>query len=141
MKQHCPTCDTELPTKVAVCWTCGHVLKQQQGGLFDAAAASEARDEAVERVGRHANGEWRARAGQIIATLARKQPSLTTDDVWREIAGEAVETHDPRAMGSAIQDAVRAGLIQGSATWVPSDRVACHKRPLRVWSSLVYRTD
>lgn len=46
-------------------------------------------------------------------------------------------THEPRALGALMREAARAGDIEATDAWALSERVACHRRPLRVWRSLL----
>lgn len=57
---------------------------------------------------------------------------FTTDDLWRDRA----KVSEPRAMGAAIRDAARAGLIESTRKYVPSWRSECHARPILVWRRL-----
>lgn len=103
---------------------------------FDAAAGDAAREEAIHRVEKHADDAWKEAALHAVASCARKRPFLTTDDVWAQMVGPD-ETHEPRAMGAVMRQAQAAGFIQPTFRYEQSLRVACHRRPLRVWQSLV----
>lgn len=58
-------------------------MPDDQPELFDADAAKEAGDEAVERVGRNADPKWIAQALDAVKRVASQRASFTTDDVWR----------------------------------------------------------
>ena len=106
--------------------------------LFDRAKAIEARDRAIAQVDEHANSDWKAKAADVVARVARSQGHLTTDDVWARLIHVDAETHEPRALGAIMRAAATHGIIVATDSYVQSTRVACHRRPLRVWRSLVF---
>jgi hypothetical protein len=93
----------------------------------------ELRDSAIDAVER-ANTEWIERAYQAVRTLATKNAIFTSDDVWVAVEGEPRE---PRAMGAAMRRAALDGIIVATDRTVLSLRPNCHRRPIRVWRSLV----
>lgn len=99
-------------------------------------AGAKARDRAIDRVER-ASGEWQVDALAAIRGVAAAQAELTTDDVWRAL-GRDPEV-EGRAMGAAMRQAAKLGLIERTDRTVRSLRVACHRRDLRVWTSRIYR--
>lgn len=107
----------------------------QLGIDFDAAASAVARDEAISRVA-SGSSEWQQDALLAVHELCRRQPELTTDDLWRVL--ERPDDLEPRAAGAVMRRAVRAGLIERTDRTRKSARVACHRRDLRVWRSLRY---
>jgi hypothetical protein len=107
-----------------------------QGDLLDLAAAMSARDEAVTRVGDHADPDWVEQTLDVIYCLAVAQAEITTDDVWATV-GEVAATHEPRALGAVMRQAARLGYVRASDRYIPSARPACHARPVRVWESLL----
>jgi hypothetical protein len=107
--------------------------------LFSAELGAEARDEAVDRVRRHASEDWKLLAHRAAVAVCERMTWFTTDDVLEAMPAGAVP-HEPRAWG-----AVMSAL---SGTWCePTDRyelsrlVRCHRRPKRVWRSLVHQGD
>lgn len=107
-----------------------------QGDLLDLAAAMQARDEAVTRVGSNADPDWYDHALDAVWALAILLDEITTDDVWDAI-GHAASTHEPRALGAVMQSAARAGYVKATDRYRPSARAACHARPVRIWASLI----
>lgn len=107
-----------------------------QGDLLDLAAAITARDEAITRVGQHADPDWVEQTLDVIYCLAVARSEITTDDIW-ETVGEVAATHEPRALGAVMRQAARLGYVRASDRYVPSARAACHARPVRVWESLI----
>lgn len=97
-----------------------------------AEAATVARDEAVERVGKHAGDLPMARALVAVEQAARRWPDgFTTDDV-QALAGD-VGFHEPRAWGAAMRKAQKAGVCEPTNMQRQSRSARCHARPKRVW--------
>lgn len=101
--------------------------------LFSASAAEAAKEEAIDRVREHAPEEWMDAAQATIHAIAMRQREITTDDLWRELP----KPPEPRAMGAAIRAAARAGVIGKTGRYQPSEREACHGRPIAIWRSLL----
>jgi len=99
-------------------------------------AAIRARDRAIDQVER-GSGEWQVEALTAIRQVARTQPELTTDDVWRALGRDP--DVEGRAMGAAMRQAAKLGLIERTDRTTKSARVACHRRDLRVWVSRLGR--
>lgn len=99
--------------------------------LFSRPLGEQARDTAILRVDVNNPTLVGLALGAIRALLADGVLELTTDDVWRRL-GDTV-AGEPRAMGAAMRRAQAEGLIRPTARHVCSLRVACHRRPLRVW--------
>ena len=110
-----------------------------QPTLFDAIAASAAKEQALVTVEKNANAQWKIDVFTAINSVARRLKSFTSDDVWKELEGLAASsTHEPRALGAIMRLAAARGVIVPTDSYRPSCRVACHARPVRVWQSLVY---
>lgn len=105
-----------------------------QGDLLDLVAAIQARDEAVRRVGLHADPEWVEHTLHVIWCLAVAHDEITTDDIWGTI-GEVAATHEPRALGAVMKKAAAKGWVSPTDRYRPSARPACHARPVRIWQS------
>jgi hypothetical protein len=99
--------------------------------LFDGIAA---RDEALGRVEEAAPEEWKMAARRAILRLARTRPTLTTDDVWRALDGHVPP--EPRALGAIMRQS--SDILLRTERTVNSTRPECHRRPVRVWESLIY---
>lgn len=112
-----------------------------QGALFpsihpvDLTKARAARDRALGLAGQHA--DFMESAALAIRQAAARHATFIVDDVWRYMLGEPT-TVDRRAMGAAMVQAVRDGLIEKTDRFVPSAQSQCHANPRRVWRSLVY---
>lgn len=98
--------------------------------------AEAAKQEAIQRVGNHANEAWMEDAAWAIHIAAASRPSFTTAEVWPLIREQ---THDHRAMGAAMRIAQREGYIEPTLEWKQSDSTVNHRRPQRVWRSLIWR--
>jgi hypothetical protein len=105
---------------------------------FDAERSAKKRDAAIQAVG-DSHSQWVARCVLEIATLAKHNDTLTTDDVWKVMATQNAAPREPRAMGSAMRTAARAGWIRATNEYRPTDAVQAHRRPIRVWKSTVSR--
>lgn len=101
--------------------------------LLDATLARAARDEAIQRVEDGASVDWLSRALEAVRRVAGQRETLTTDDV----AGLVPEPPEPKAWGPVMLAAARAGYIERTDRTRESDRVSNHRRPMRVWHSLI----
>ena len=106
--------------------------------LLELAEALHAQVEAVTRVERHADRDWKRHVLDVIWGLAAFRPELTSDDVW-QLLDDDLGTHEPRALGAMLKKAASEGWVTATDSYRPSARAACHARPLRVWRSLIYR--
>lgn len=102
--------------------------------LFDASyqPAHQAKEEAIERVGRHANPEWLETAFAAIVCAACTLVDFTADDV-RERLDENVTTHEPAALGHVFRAAQKAGLIR-QCGFQRMTRDPIRHRHLTVWT-------
>jgi hypothetical protein len=100
--------------------------------LFDWAAAQAARDVAITRVGENASATWMSLARQAIERCSRAMPEFTADDVWRALQG-VPGPHDGRAMGAAMNQARKDGLVEPTDRFRNSIQVSNHGRPVRLW--------
>ena len=82
---------------------------------------------------------WEAVA--VVRLLALRHRTLTTDDVWKRLeAIGALTLPEPRALGAVMRRAQRQGYVEPTEEWRLSVRPACHRRPLRIWRSLLWDT-
>lgn len=101
----------------------------------DKRESAKARDEGIERVAR-GSGEWQVEALVAIRSVAATQAEVTTDDVWRKLGRDP--DIEGRAMGAAMRAAAKLGLVVRTDRTMKSHRIACHRRDLRVWRSLIH---
>lgn len=105
--------------------------------LLDIIAATEAKDEAITRVGHNADPQWVTACYNTIVQIAFNKQRFTTDDVWDALDRAKVATpHEPKAIGAVLRQAAKDGLIYATDDHKPSARVACHARPLRIWEQV-----
>jgi hypothetical protein len=80
--------------------------------------------------------KWREKAAEAVVAVAAQFAEFTTDEVWAAL-GEAAGAGDPRAMGAVMEAAAARGAITKTTRHRPSTRPECHRRPVRIWRSLV----
>lgn len=108
---------------------------------FDAETSSLARDAALAQVEAAASHRWKAEALDAIRYVAERRERFTTDAVWyvleqiRKIEGPS----EPRALGSVMRRAVSMGFCRATSEVQKSVRVDCHRRPLAVWESRLFK--
>ena len=88
---------------------------------------------AIEASGYAANSTWLHTVDRIIEELAASRYEFTADDIWHKLEGSGISTHEPRALGAAIQQAVRAEVIVHTGRYEKSNRPECHRRPISVY--------
>jgi hypothetical protein len=96
--------------------------------------------EAIERVRRHANAEWRQAAYLSGAILAESHRTLTSLDVRRNVHPR-FNTHEPRALGAVMRALAKNEIIEPTGDYVKSNLRHNHNRPVRVWASLIYEEE
>lgn len=98
------------------------------------ATATDARDAAVARVQRGADPGWWNACYRIVIDTATTTDAFTTDDIWQALTDAGLPTpREPRALGSVMSAAHRAGAITPTDNYRQSQRIKCHARPIRVW--------
>ncbi len=100
--------------------------------LFEARALKE---EALERVERNANSEWKDAALKSVQHRARHCASVTANDVFADLEQLGLHTHENRALGAVFQKAAKLGWIVKTDRTVPSTRKTRHSGDVRVWAS------
>jgi hypothetical protein len=86
----------------------------------------------------HADPMWKAAAARAVVAAARRQPTLTADDVMALIP-PSLTTHEKRALGGIMRGAAVAGVIERTDRTVLCTRANCHRAPITVWKSLMFR--
>lgn len=110
----------------------------QQTQIFDAQKAEVVKNAAIQQVDANADPAIREAVLEIVRELAYKMPEFTTDDVEYQMQKLNIRFREPRALGPAMLKVAREDLIQFTDRTTYSVRVSNHRRPLRVWKSLVY---
>lgn len=113
-------------------------MSADDGRLFDDDAGVQARELALQRVEENADAEWLADARSAVRNLAERVERFTTDRVWYVLDRSGAEPpREPRALGAVMRAAVREGWITPTDEHRESKRAANHRRPVRVWRSLL----
>ena len=113
----------------------GHVIRPKK---FDAKESASQRDDAEDRVERHADDEWKEAAFESVKTVARKKEFFTADDVQADLEHKPVETHELRALGPVMMRALKEKIAVQSGDFTRTTQVKCHRMPRRIWRSLIY---
>ena len=75
-----------------------------------------------------------------LVTVARQKPTFFTDDIERvRQAKDGPSTHENRALGPLMKRAHKDLICEPTDQWVPSSQAGNHRRPMRVWRSLICR--
>jgi len=82
--------------------------------------------------------DWTAILVSAVEWCAKEFQYFTTDDVWMYISNYTVAFPHPSALGHQMRLAVKNSLIERTGDFQESKRPAAHRRPLRVWRSLVH---
>jgi len=93
--------------------------------------------EAIDRVER-AHKEFVDQAVGLVFQLAQEVDEFTTDDLWAALDRLMIDRPpEPRAIGAAMRAAKAAGYAEPTDRTKLSLRPCCHRRPVRVWRSLL----
>ncbi len=98
---------------------------------LDMFAGEAKRDEALANVQRGAE-TWVARVIDLIR-MAPRGTELTTDGLWVGARALGLKVAEPRAMGAALNNARKLGLVEATGVYRKSERPECHARPILVW--------
>ena len=114
----------------------GHVEAEEP--VLDPVRAHAVTEAGVRQSGDRAAEDWKQDMHAAIYVIARRQPLLTSDDLWNEVGAAAVTEQNPSALGSVFRTAAKDGLIRLTGDRQESQRPAHHRKPLRVWRSLIH---
>lgn len=104
--------------------------------IFDLLGSLSDAEDAIAQAGANANPSWKQAALEAVRKVALRLPAFTTDPIWAELGGFP-NTHDSRAMGYIIRQAVSLGYIENTGRTERTSRRSNHARPLTVWKSLL----
>lgn len=95
----------------------------------------------MERARAHSNPEWWRVMLICVREVARRQPYFTTDDVerYRREHYPNHTTHEPRAIGPLMKECAKLEYCRRTGDWFESTQRQCHRRPMMMWWSLIYR--
>src|SRR6478609_9146051 len=100
--------------------------------------AAKARDMAIATVAR-ANSLFINDASAAIERVASRRRTFIVDQVWDDLDQRATwKPTDRRAMGAAMLEAERLGIIRKTDEFRARAQKQCHANPRRVWESLVF---
>lgn len=98
----------------------------------------------MERVENHANEQWKVQMLEVLREVARTHREFTADlpmEVY-ERDPERPRTHNNRAMGPLVVQAMKEGVIRKKeGCFQNSIRRSCHNRPIQIYVSLIYEGD
>lgn len=110
-------------------------------GPFDPAFSERAKKEAMARVDDAANTEWKRCYDECLLWVCKYRRAFTTDDVelrrWRRYSN--VYTHERRAIGPRMMNAMRAGWCTPTDMTELSSEKTNHRRRKTIWRSLIYQ--
>lgn len=101
----------------------------------DPAAARAAKEEAIKRVDRAADVDWKDRCDAVIEELCREKAIFTPDDVWQRIEKPV----EPRALGPRMIVAKNKGLCEPTGRLVKSAMPTQHQNVIAEYRSLIYQ--
>jgi len=88
----------------------------------------------------NANPYWRLWTIEACKEVCERKPYLTTDEIeMLRLLRNGPITHEKRALGPVMKICEGLGYCVPLDRWWPSDEVTNHRRPKRVWYSLIYR--
>ncbi len=107
---------------------------------FDRDAARAGKNDGMDRAERAANPEWWRFMWAALIETAQRKPFLFTDDLEQiRLSRGGPETHENRAIGPLMREAVKQGVCEPTDHWVASSQRQNHGRFMRVWYSLLYQ--
>jgi hypothetical protein len=102
---------------------------------------SDGKRDGMDRAERHADEYWWQCMLEAAKIVAERKPFLFSEDIVR-LCNELhpnVFTHENRAIGPLMREACRLGYFIKTEDWVESTQKQCHRRPMRVWYSLLFK--
>jgi hypothetical protein len=102
--------------------------------------AEESAKDSIESSLKGANADWVTVALRAGRWLAKRQETMTSEDIWDAISTHypKCETPEPRAMGAIMRRIAKQGYIFPTDKTVKSGKSKNHNRPQRVWKSRLY---
>lgn len=113
--------------------------KARKRGRFDAAAAQEAKESAITRVGNAADPVWVKAALEAVVYVCERRATFTADAIWWVLEYAGINVPDePRALGAVMKIAERVGVCKATRQFEQTVRPSRHGTDVRVWRSTVY---
>ena len=104
-------------------WLCCHCMARH---------ATRAKQDALERVEKHAADEWKEEAKAVLLRVNATLKPWTTEDLKPLMTAS---THEDRAWGAITTWAKRQGYSRQTGRWVLSASPRAHRRPMQEWIS------
>lgn len=99
--------------------------------------ADEAKEKAIKQAESGAEPLWKKDALAAVGQIASRYELFTADHVWWKLGERGHLTQDPRALGAIMRNAASNGWIRATDAYQPSSRIENHRRPVRIWKSLI----
>ncbi len=113
----------------------GLIPDDQQLLVFDVKGGEEQKNEGIATAYEHASEEWKIMAWKALEQVARQHEYFQVDEVWL-VLDRPVES---RAMGGIMKQAQKIQWVEPTDRWIPSRLAHQHRRPLKVWKSLLHK--
>ena len=108
---------------------------------FGDIAGEQAKIKAMQQAEAHTYAGWNDTALDAVRLAAQKHFEFVADNVW-DYMPQPNPLHDPqlepRAMGAVMARANRLKWIEPTGFFKPALRATSHRRPCRIWRSLIY---
>ena len=85
----------------------------------------------------HPPKKWMEAAKDALRSVARSKKFIMSDDVWDILEKKKLRTFNNRHMGNIFQWAKDQKIIVGTHRFEPTGRPSSHRRPCRIWKSLI----
>jgi hypothetical protein len=105
--------------------------------VLNPAKAREVTERGIQQSTDHAPAYIAELARLKIEALARVKDTITSDDVWEQMPPALMRAWNPSALGVVFRSLRRDGVLQLTSERRESQRPAHHRKPLRVWRSLI----
>lgn len=101
---------------------------------------TKATEEAIDRARRGTAAEWRVLAINALYGLCLNKAEFTSDDLWGCLEIDGVEPpREPSALGPIMRVGKGMGWAETTNMTRESSRPIQHRKPQRVWRSLIYQ--
>lgn len=97
-------------------------------------------EKAIAKAERGTDPRWRMKALNALFGVCEWKSEFTTDDVWTWLEiDEVVPPREPSALGPIMRVGSSMKWAESTNMTRESTRPSQHRRPQRVWHSLIYR--
>lgn len=106
--------------------------------LLDRDAAQAATEDGIAAAEHLTDDDRKQQMFDAIVNVARQHRYFTADQVWDELGEVGDDRDDGSGLGPVFRQVAAAAIIESARFTRPSERAATHKRPMRVWRSLIF---